>query len=129
MATKYYAPAASLSCLTLTTRPGALTRAILVENLMRMLAMEANESHDRLTAEEANAEIDKLNRSEYQRLREKATVELDSQEMQEYLQRKRIMLGDPLVAVNEAEVNVQEILDEFTMTEFEQQEMPLVEYE
>ena len=129
MAQKYYAPAACLSILTLTQRPGALTRSELIENLMRMLTMDATEERGRLTAAEAEAEIEEMSRSEYQRLRSRAEAELDSPEMQEYLDRKRIMVDDPLVVVNQEEVNVEEILDEYSLTEFAEQEMPLVEYD
>ena len=129
MAKKYYAPAACLSCLTLTERPGALTRQDLIENIMRMLTMDSTEEHDRLTSEEAEEEIDKLSRSQYQALSKRAQMELDSPEMQEYLDRKNLMIGDPLVVVNQEEVDVREILDEWTMAKFAEQEMPVVEWD
>ena len=129
MAQKYYAPAVCLSSLTLTQRPGALTRSILIENLMRMLTMDATESRGRLTATEAEAEIAQLGRSPYQRLRSRAVKELDSPEMQSYLERKRIMVGEPLVVVNPEEVNAEEILDEYSLTEFAEQELSEVEYD
>ena len=124
MEQKYYAPA-TLSCLTLTQHPGTLTRADLSENLMRMLEMDKTEKHDRLTAEEAQTLIDQMSREEYKALQSRAETALNSQEMQEYLQRKQITVGDPLSEINPSEVNEQEIMDEFSLAEFEQTEMPM----
>ena len=128
MAQKYYAPAQP-SCLTLTQQQGVLTRSILTENIMRMLAMDETADHERLTADEANQEIEQLNRQEYQNLYQQAQRVLNSEEMQTYMQRKQIMEGEPLQPVNETEINVEEMLDEFSLTEFLQQEVPVVEYE
>ena len=129
MATKYYAPVAALSPLTLTTQPGSLSVFDILENIMRMLTMDRTEEHDRLTAEEAEQAIDRLSSDQYRQLRDQARVELNSQEMQEYLYRKGITVGMPLEEVNPEEVNPQEIMDEFTMTEFAEMEMPLTEWD
>jgi hypothetical protein len=129
MATKYYAPAAALSPLTLTTQQGSLTRSVMVNNLMRMLTMDRTQEHDRLTAEEAEKAISLLSSAQRRQLQDRATEELNSQEMQEYLNRKGITEGMPLEEVNAEEVDVPEILNEYSMTEFAEMEMPPVEYD
>lgn len=127
MATKYYAPAAA--CLTLTEHPGNLSVTDMLENLMRMLIMDRTEEHEQLTAEEAEGAISKLSRVQFRQLRDRAREELYSQEMQEYLQRKGITEGMQLDEVNADEVDVQDILDEFTMTVFKTMEMSVVEWD
>lgn len=127
MATKYYVPAAA--CLTLTEHSGNLSVTDMLENLMRMLTMDRTEGHDQLTAEEAEEAISQLNRVQFRQLKDRAREELYSQEMQEYLQRKGITEGMQLDEVNADEVDVQDILDEFTMTEFKTMEMSVVEWD
>ena len=126
MAQRYYAHPAAPH-LTMSKEQGEVTREVLLENLERMLMMDATPTRERLTAELAQEEINNLSREQYRELQARAEKVLSNPELEEYLQLKGIMLGDPLEELTQ--VNVQEILDEFSLQEFELTEMPQVEWD
>ena len=133
MDTKYYAPKEHLSVLTVSRSPGNLTYSDILDNLMRMILMDETEERERLSAEEAIAEIAEISREEYRALRNKAVHAYQDWDLQKYMEEHEIREGMPLVPVeeifqeeNEPKVTPEEVeawtletLDEFSWTELE----------
>jgi hypothetical protein len=82
MEQKYYAPPQALHCLSITTHPGTLTEADLIDNLARMILMEGG-----MEAEEAIQELKSLPRKGLDQV---AYQEYNSPELQDYLTQKKI---------------------------------------
>ena len=134
MDTKYYAPQGAPLFLTVATHPGKLTYSDLVKNLMRMMVMDETEERERLYADDAMEEIDKMNRDQYRALRESAQWYLENNPAfqvyrEEHQVRPGLELhpiaealqdeGDPMLTEREAKEMLQEALDEYSLSEME----------
>ena len=96
MDTKLYAPR-NWDCLTITDHPGQLRRTDLVWNIMRMILM----SDEELNAQEAIGLLDEMEMEEFNALKSRAEAELQEPQMQSYLERKQIQVGEKLHPMNE----------------------------
>jgi hypothetical protein len=144
METKFYAPPQALHCLTITTHPGTLTEANVVDNLVRMSLMD-----DELSAEEAMEEARQLPTDKRKALVDDMWWEYNSPEFQDYLIRKQILPSKinednlKLVPITEAmrdedenQITEEEALsrmwerlDEFNLDEFKMWELPVAEWD
>jgi hypothetical protein len=86
MEQKYYAPPQALHCLSITTHPGTLTEANVVDNLVRMILME-----DGLSVEEAIEEAKSLPVKQLRNVVDVAQMEYNSPEFQDYLTQKNLL--------------------------------------
>lgn len=144
MATKYYAPKEQLSVLTVSTSPGKLTYSTILNNLMRMILMDETEERERLSAEEAIAELASMEPQEYKELRQMAVQAYQDWDLQKYLEEQQIHEGMELtpateilqeydnlptstednnlpVSEEDAEEWIMSILDEYSLSELENQ--------
>ena len=144
MEQKYYAPQQGLHCLTMATHPGTLTEEDIIDNLVRMIAMEETEEHERTDAKTAAEEIQAMPFQKEHKLWELAVQEYHSPEFQDYLTRKNLRPNSsqklvPIVEAlkeedwtpTEAEAvkAMWERLDEFSLDEFKMWELPVPEWE
>ena len=120
--------------LALTNHPGKLVESDIVDNLMRLMVMDETEERERLSAEEAKEEIEKMDKAQYRALRAAAERYLDNEpEFQIYRENNRLYQGlelrpieevlrdeeEPSLTEQEVEERLQEALDEFSLSEME----------
>lgn len=127
MAQRFYAPKI-LSVLTVSRQPGTVDDGLIQDNIARMLLM----SREEVSAKEAQELLDEMNGQEWSDLMNRASRELYSPEMQDYLSREAInhhrlypieeVLSeeDEPLSPEEAEELMWERLDEFNWTTFEE---------
>ena len=124
MKQKYYAPPQALHCLTITTHPGTLTEANVVDNLVRMTLME-----DGLNPEEAIKEAKSLPIKELINVVEAAQWEYNSPELQDYLTQKRI---HPSLNLKLEEIDREEalsIMENLDLQTFKESELATAEWD
>lgn len=127
--------------LTLSDKKGTLLYREVVWNIMRMLLMDEG-----MDAESALEELDRMPMQEFNELKRRAEREYADHDFQEYLERIHLYPETPnapkLIPVEEllyeegekrteqeTHERMMEILDEFSMKEFQEQEMQLVEWD
>ena len=125
METKYYAPQQGLHCLTMATHPGTLTEADVTDNLVRMILM-----NDGLSAKEAMEEARQLPVKELRKIIDAEQWDYNSPEFQDYLTQKKIhpSLNLKLEPVKD-EQEMWQTLDEFNLSDFQEWELPTVEWD
>ena len=124
MEQKYYAPPQALYCLSITTHPGTLTEANVVDNLVRMILME-----DGLSPEEAIEEAKSLPVKELRNVVDVAQMEYNSPELQDYLTQKRI---HPSLNLKLKEIDREEalsIMENLDLQTFKESELATAEWD
>jgi hypothetical protein len=123
MEPKYYVPE-NCHWLAVSDTKGSLTETDLTWNLMRMLVM----SEEEVGAKEAFKILDEMEREPFEALQRRAEALLYDPEMQEYLERENVKVGQRLYPVEDEE-KLMDYLDEMDWASFQQWEMPEAEYD